>query len=265
MTPSPAGGTPPARHLPLRRAHDGPRGERGSGAGCLHPGASGTARVRGDSSFRTWLYRIARNRCCSELRGRGRRIETVPLTADDEETMHPLLSDSPPDFADDIARKDVSARVTELVAALPLPYRQVLTLFYIDEMQYEEIAAVLDVPMGTVKTWLIAPTSAARSRRRRWHPHDSENRTGDRRGTRRRHAGPGRRSPHEELMTMDCRTAIEAVSARSGALAPAERKLWMRMRRPVPAVAPRQRLLPRSMSLSPRIQFRLRAPTSRRV
>jgi RNA polymerase sigma-70 factor (ECF subfamily) len=111
-------------------------------------------RFRGDSSFRTWIYSIARNRCCSELRRRGRRIETVPLTADDEETMHPLLSDSPPDFAADIARKDVSARVTELVAALPLPYRQVLTLFYVDEMQYEEIAAVLDVPMGTVKTWL---------------------------------------------------------------------------------------------------------------
>lgn len=112
-------------------------------------------RFRGDSSFRTWLYRIAHNRCCSELRRRGRRIETVPLdAADAEPARHALLASTPADFADDIVRQDFSARVAAHVAALPLPYRQLLTLFYVDEMQYEEIAAVLDVPLGTVKTWL---------------------------------------------------------------------------------------------------------------
>lgn len=112
------------------------------------------SRFRGDSSFRTWLYRIAHNRCCSELRQRGRRGETVSLTEESEETMHPLLPNSTPDLAEEIARRDLSARVAELVAELPLPYRQVLTLFYLDGMQYDEIVAVLDVPMGTVKTWL---------------------------------------------------------------------------------------------------------------
>jgi RNA polymerase sigma-70 factor (ECF subfamily) len=111
-------------------------------------------RFRGDSSFRTWLYRIARNRCFSELRQRGRRGETVSFTEECEETMHPLLPVPQADLAEEIARKDLSARVSALVDTLPLPHRQVLTLFYLDEMQYEEIAAVLDVPLGTVKTWL---------------------------------------------------------------------------------------------------------------
>jgi RNA polymerase sigma-70 factor (ECF subfamily) len=39
-----------------------------------------------------------------------------------------------------------------LLAALPLPYRQVLTLFYAGEKSYEEIARDLDMPLGTVKT-----------------------------------------------------------------------------------------------------------------
>jgi RNA polymerase sigma-70 factor (ECF subfamily) len=110
-------------------------------------------RFRGESTFRTWLYRIARNLCWTELRKRSRRGESGML-ADDSLEVRLLPDDSAPDLAEESARADLAARVWERVGALPVPYREVLTLFYLDEMRYEEIAVILDVPIGTVKTWI---------------------------------------------------------------------------------------------------------------
>jgi len=110
-------------------------------------------RFRGEATFRTWLYRIARNRCFTELRRRGRQGEWFSLTEDVTETLL-LPESSGPELAEEIARADLSARVREAMAVLPAPYRGVLTLFYLDELRYEEIAVVLDVPVGTVKTWI---------------------------------------------------------------------------------------------------------------
>jgi RNA polymerase sigma-70 factor (ECF subfamily) len=107
---------------------------------------------RGESSFRTWMYRIARNVCLSELRKRGTRAEHFSLEEEGEEKVHGLLSESVEGLEEAMEREDLGRRVRELVMRLSEPYRSALTLHYFSQLKYEEIAGVLEVPLGTVKT-----------------------------------------------------------------------------------------------------------------
>jgi RNA polymerase sigma-70 factor (ECF subfamily) len=109
---------------------------------------------RGDSSFRTWLYRIARNLCVTQLRKRGSRGEHVSLEEEGEEAVHRLLPASTPSLEDEIDRRDLSGAVQGLIAGLPENYRTVLTLFYLQQIKYEEIAEIMAIPLGTVKTYI---------------------------------------------------------------------------------------------------------------
>jgi len=109
---------------------------------------------RGGSTFRTWLYRIAHNLCVTELRRRGRRGEHLSLEEEGEEKVHWLLSEPRADLEEEIARKDVSLSVRALIERLPASYRTVLTLFYIQQVRYEEIAEIMAIPLGTVKTYI---------------------------------------------------------------------------------------------------------------
>jgi RNA polymerase sigma-70 factor (ECF subfamily) len=92
----------------------------------------------GQASLSTWLYAISRNACLSARRQQAARRES-PL----EETAEPQSSDR-------VMQIDVPA----LLARLPDVYRRVLTLFYLEEKSYQEVAQMLDLPMGTVKTHL---------------------------------------------------------------------------------------------------------------
>ncbi len=109
---------------------------------------------QGRSSFRTWLYRIAHNLCLTELRRRSRRGEHVSLEEEGEEKVHWMLSGPREDLEHEIERRDISGKVRTLVEKLPVPYRTALTLFYLQQVRYEEIAEIMDVPLGTVKTYI---------------------------------------------------------------------------------------------------------------
>ena len=110
-------------------------------------------RFRGDAEFSTWFYRILHNVAISTLRRRG-KLTHVPY--DDEAGID---LEQPPDDEGDllsgVEQKQMVELVGEALAALPERYRVVLSFFYIQEMKYDEIAAVLDLPMGTVKTLLF--------------------------------------------------------------------------------------------------------------
>jgi RNA polymerase sigma-70 factor, ECF subfamily len=111
-------------------------------------------RFRGDAKFSTWFYRIVYNCCLTALRDRRQAPERV----DFEEDVLNHRDDGEDPFAsvaEEIETQDLHAIVARELARLPVAYRAVMTLFYQEELSYEEIAEVLGAPLGTVKTNLF--------------------------------------------------------------------------------------------------------------
>lgn len=114
---------------------------------------------RGESSFSTWLYRLASNACVDLLRREGRRRAAVSL--DDGELAVPASTPSPQEEAE---RRELGERIEEGLRALPPEYRAVLVLREIHQLRYGEIAGALGVDIGTVKSRI----SRGRERLRRF-------------------------------------------------------------------------------------------------
>jgi RNA polymerase sigma-70 factor, ECF subfamily len=103
--------------------------------------------------FSTWLWRIAVNLCYDELRRRKRRDESS-LDALDEQTRAGLESFVAAEPAPDLSlvEQERGQLVRKALMKLPEAYRTVLVLRHYENMKFREIAAVLDVPEGTVKS-----------------------------------------------------------------------------------------------------------------
>lgn len=115
---------------------------------------------RGQSQFYTWLFRIAVNLTLS-LRRRAGRVRFSSLSPDPElgdsqaaSLTAELAGRREPDPAQRVADAETHRKVLEAIDALDDEYRTVVVLRDIEDMDYEQIAAVLAVPMGTVKSRL---------------------------------------------------------------------------------------------------------------
>jgi RNA polymerase sigma-70 factor (ECF subfamily) len=98
---------------------------------------------RGEAAFTTWLYRVAMNVCYDHLRRAQRR--PVLRRTDDAPAPEPALDD----HADAVAgAHDVAAAL----AQVPEDFRVAIVLADVQDMPYDEIAKVLDLPVGTVKS-----------------------------------------------------------------------------------------------------------------
>jgi RNA polymerase sigma-70 factor (ECF subfamily) len=127
----------------------------------------GLSSFRGEAQFTTWLYRIVHNLCLNQLpRLRRELLQTVPL---DEALATP--APSLPDLFE--VQEQVAFLHVEL-DRLPEKYRLVLTLRYLQHLSYDEIATILDVPMGTVKTHIHRARHLLTERLRQWEEHTTQ-------------------------------------------------------------------------------------------
>lgn len=125
---------------------------------------------RGDAQFYTWLYRIAVNTAKKALVDM-RRDPVITESAlrgggeDDEETSlleRELTSDETPETV--LAAQEIAAAVNDALAALPEELRQAVTLRELEGLSYDEIATVMDCPIGTVRSRIFRAREAISAR-----------------------------------------------------------------------------------------------------
>jgi RNA polymerase sigma-70 factor (ECF subfamily) len=103
--------------------------------------------------FAPWVLRIARNHCLDVRRRRGIRPPEVELGGDDAGGLE-LADPNAPRPDDALEERELAGSLARAVAALPPNYREVVELFHVEHLSYKEIAVAMDVPIGTVMTWL---------------------------------------------------------------------------------------------------------------
>lgn len=123
---------------------------------------------RGESAFYTWLYRIGVNTAKNWLVAHGRRMPTVTdISSDESEGVDEgglLRDDETPDQV--MMSKQIAATVQAAMDALPEDMRAAISLREIEGMSYEDIAQVMDCPIGTVRSRIFRAREAIAARLR---------------------------------------------------------------------------------------------------
>jgi RNA polymerase sigma-70 factor (ECF subfamily) len=133
----------------------------------------GIHRFNGESSLKTWIYRIAVHEASNHrrwwFRHKSRELTMEPLDSGDSRDDHaPALKDTLVDVSDSpdesIAHEELRARVEQELQQVPEPYRTTVILRDIEELSYEEVADVMQTSLGTVKSRLMRGREALRKR-----------------------------------------------------------------------------------------------------
>ena len=116
---------------------------------------------RGDAQFYPWLYRIAVNTAKNHLVASKRRPPTADIAAEDAEHLAGggrLHDHDTPEHQ--LLRGEIEQAVTDTVAGLPEELRQAITLREVDGLSYEEIAQLMQCPIGTVRSRIFRAREA---------------------------------------------------------------------------------------------------------
>ena len=131
----------------------------------------GIRQFHGESSLKTWIYRIALHEAANRrrwwFRHKAKETSIEPeneCNGTAETTIQMALMDHADSPFDNVAHHEVQQRVEQELRKVPEPYRTTLILRDLEEMSYEEIAEVLEVSLGTVKSRLTRGREALRQR-----------------------------------------------------------------------------------------------------
>lgn len=130
----------------------------------------GMKQFHGESSLKTWIYRIAvheasnRKRWWFRHKARETSLEPATETGCSEHScaLEELLADTSPSPFENAAHEEVRARVEQELRNVPEPYRTTLILRDIEEMSYEQVAEITQVSLGTVKSRVTRGRDALR-------------------------------------------------------------------------------------------------------
>ena len=112
----------------------------------------GLPSFRGEARFATWLYRIAYH-CCLRQLERRKRERNLQAVIEAEQILEGMRKEK--QVEDFLEQRDRQVMVREQMEQLPSQYRMVLILRHLQEMTYEEMADILTMPIGTIKTRLF--------------------------------------------------------------------------------------------------------------
>ncbi|KLN95818.1 RNA polymerase sigma factor RpoE [Moellerella wisconsensis] len=120
---------------------------------------------RGDSAFYTWLYRIAVNTAKNYLVAQGRRPPASDLEASDAENFEAASALKEISNPENLMLSEELKRVVfKTIESLPEDLRMAITLRELDGLSYEEIAEVMDCPVGTVRSRIFRAREAIDSK-----------------------------------------------------------------------------------------------------
>jgi RNA polymerase sigma-70 factor, ECF subfamily len=137
----------------------------------------GMKHFHGESSLKTWIYRIALHEAANRkrwwFRHKAHETSIEPVESDglasgdgamQNAAMQSALTDRHESPFDNVAHREVRRRVEAELRQIPEPYRTTLILRDLEEMSYEEIAEVLRISLGTVKSRLTRGRKALKRR-----------------------------------------------------------------------------------------------------
>ncbi|GAA0849261.1 RNA polymerase sigma factor RpoE [Marinobacter szutsaonensis] len=117
-------------------------------------------RFRGDSAFYTWLYRIAVNTAKNFLESRGRRPQASADVSDAENFDDGIRLRDPASPERLLQREQLQEELSRAIAELPEELRSAFLLREYDGLSYEDIAKILECPIGTVRSRIFRARDA---------------------------------------------------------------------------------------------------------
>lgn len=125
-------------------------------------------RFRGDSAFYTWLYRIAINTAKNVLASRGRSPIRYEVDQTDDEDHYDVVANMKDTATPEALAltEEIRSIVTSAIDALPEDLRTAIQLRELEGLSYEEIAAAMECPVGTVRSRIFRAREAIDARLR---------------------------------------------------------------------------------------------------